>query len=60
MFKLQPKCVLCERPAISTAAHIPVCEQHHSQYQEEGRQYLPPQKREVYRQLCRAADQMET
>ena len=60
MFKLQSKCVLCDRTAIGTAAHIPVCEQHHCQYQKEGRQYLPPQRREVYRKLCRAAEQAET
>lgn len=34
------KCVLCNKEAITTAAHIPVCEEHHNQYAEEGRQYL--------------------
>jgi hypothetical protein len=50
--RAKPKCVLCDREAITTAAHIPVCEEHHRAYQEEGRQYLA--YRPVYQKLLDA------
>lgn len=34
------KCVLCDQKAVTTAAHIPVCERHWKLYDEEGRKYL--------------------
>lgn len=34
------KCTLCDQEAITTAAHIPVCEKHWQMYKEEGQQYL--------------------
>jgi len=33
------KCVLCDKEAITTAAHIPVCKEHYEQYATEGRRY---------------------
>lgn len=49
-----PKCALCDKDAITTAAHIPVCEQHHNAYQEEGRKYLPESERVVWKALNQA------
>jgi hypothetical protein len=31
-----PTCVMCDRPATTTAAHIPVCEPHYNEYKNEA------------------------
>ncbi len=48
-------CVLCGEKAITTAAHIPVCEKHWQEYDEEGQQYLT--YRPFFERLLRAYDQ---
>jgi len=50
-------CVLHpERKAITTAAHIPVCEECNTDYMIEGRLYLPFEERHFYRRLLKAAN----
>jgi hypothetical protein len=51
---LRPTCVLCDKEAVTTAAHIPVCEEHWNAYALEGRLYLPMQDRKVYLALLAA------
>lgn len=48
-----PTCVLCGKPAVGTAAHKPVCQEHYDAYAAEGRQYLPLEKRLIYLELMR-------
>lgn len=48
------KCVLCGAGAVTTAAHIPVCQKHYSEYAHEANKYLPDNGRPVYRRLCSA------
>jgi hypothetical protein len=47
-------CILCNEIAATTAAGIPVCGEHHKQYQEEGKQYLPLSERKFYLRLRHA------
>ena len=49
--RLPPVCVNCGRKALSTAAHIPVCEACFAIYQHEARQYLPENERTFYSHL---------
>lgn len=51
-----PKCVLCNFPAITTAAQIPVCEKHWTEYVLEARKALPLEKRPVYLRLLKAQE----
>jgi len=51
------KCVLCDKQAIGTAAHIPVCEEHYKAYDEEGFKYLPLAERKVYLRLIAAYEE---
>jgi hypothetical protein len=51
---VKPYCVLCKEQALTTAAHIPVCERHYEEYKREARQYLPEGKRKFYQRLLRA------
>jgi len=44
----QPKCVLCDRPAITTAAQSPVCAEHDRAYADEAKRDLPLHQRPVY------------
>lgn len=51
----QPKCVLHpDRVALTTAAQILVCKECDDKYQEEGRKYLPMEKRHFYGKLLDA------
>lgn len=50
-------CVLCGKPAVTTAAHIPVCEEHWLAYALEGKQYLPDDQRPVWQSLQVASQQ---
>jgi hypothetical protein len=50
-----PKCVLCDLDAVTTAAHVPVCEEHHEAYQKEAKKYLPGNQRPIYASLMQAA-----
>jgi hypothetical protein len=47
------KCILCAREAITTAAHVPVCQKHDEEYQAEAKQYLD--ERPFYERLRLAA-----
>lgn len=51
---LSPVCILCPEKAITTVAHIPVCMKHYTEYREEATQYLPMDKRPVYKTLIDA------
>ena len=44
-------CVACKTKAVTTAAQIPVCEEHWKQYEAEAKRYLPLPERKVYRML---------
>lgn len=44
-------CVMCGKPAHTTAAQIPVCEKHWDEYRTEARQYLPADERKVWMRL---------
>lgn len=41
-----PVCVMCGEPSITTAAHIPVCQNHWDEYKKEAMQY--PSERPVF------------
>lgn len=45
------RCVQCGDHATTTAAGIPVCENHWQAYAEEGRKYLPDNARPVWHRL---------
>ena len=45
------KCALCDNNAVTTAAHIPVCQIHFAEYAAEAARYLPDGERVVLRQL---------
>jgi len=49
-----PRCLLCFKPAITTAAHLPVCEEHWREYEDEAKQYLSYEQRLVYQRLLAA------
>jgi hypothetical protein len=51
MKKTFVKCKLCDKEAITTAVHIPVCKEHDDEYQEEGRKYLPDHSRPFLQRL---------
>ncbi len=50
-----PICVLCEKKAVTTAIHIPVCEDHWQEYKVEAKQYLPDCYRPFKAKLLGAA-----
>lgn len=45
------RCAICNSEAITTAAHIPVCEYHWHEYADEGEKYLPDHARPVLQKL---------
>jgi hypothetical protein len=49
-----PKCVICDSPAITTAAQILVCARCYNEYADEARKYLPFNQRYFYRILLYA------
>lgn len=51
-----PKCLLCDKQAVTTAAHLPVCKNHWQLYQQEAKQYLPHSQRPIYQSLLRAEE----
>jgi hypothetical protein len=57
---LKTKCVICGKPAVTTAAQILVCEEHANQYAEEGRKYLPDHQRQFWRELQQAQDSVSS
>lgn len=56
--KLQ--CVLCEKDAVTTAGHIPVCEDHHREYIHEGKLYLPEARRVFWERLQEAGSRKKS
>jgi hypothetical protein len=49
-------CVLCNQKAITTAAHIPVCQKHWDDYANEARHY--PTQRPVFQAMQAAWDEL--
>lgn len=50
-------CVMCSNKAVTTAAHIPVCQEHWEAYAKEAKDY--PTERPVFDAMCQERDRQE-